>query len=94
MVVRESQSLNPDTPLVVQISRWDPLKDPIGVIEGFVKLLRGRDSVYADLMLAGPNVASVADDPEDREAFEKVASFWKQLPTVHRHRIHLALLPT
>ncbi|MCH8152892.1 MAG: DUF192 domain-containing protein, partial [Planctomycetes bacterium] len=24
-----------ETPLVVQVSRWDPLKDPVGVMQGF-----------------------------------------------------------
>jgi trehalose synthase len=94
VVVREGPALDPKTPLVVQVSRWDPLKDPVGVIEGFVNLLCGSYPVEADLMLAGPSVASVADDPEDWVAFEKVVSLWKGLPLIHRRRIHLALLPT
>ncbi len=52
-----------DLPLVVQISRFDPWKDPHGVIEAF-KL--ARREVPATLVLLG-NVAT--DDPEGQEVF-------------------------
>ena len=47
-----------DRPLVVQISRFDRWKDPIGVIEAFRK---ARESVDCTLVLAGNNAV---DDPE------------------------------
>ncbi len=40
-----------DTPLVVQVSRWDPLKDMVGVMHGFTKILDGGAPVDADLVL-------------------------------------------
>ncbi|HET8944887.1 MAG TPA: glycosyl transferase family 1, partial [Dehalococcoidia bacterium] len=43
-----------ETPLVVQVSRWDPLKDPIGVMDGYARLLDGDRAADADLVLAGP----------------------------------------
>ncbi|MBC7220854.1 glycosyltransferase [Candidatus Bipolaricaulota bacterium] len=52
-----------DLPLVVQISRFDPWKDPQGVIEAF-KLV--REEVPATLVLLG-NVAT--DDPEGEEVY-------------------------
>ncbi len=48
-------------PLVVQVSRWDALKDPVGVMLGFAAHSELDD---AHLVLAGPAPSSVADDPE------------------------------
>jgi trehalose synthase len=53
-----------DLPLVVQISRFDRWKDPMGVIEAFQI---ARQDVDATLVLVG-NVAT--DDPEGQEMFE------------------------
>jgi hypothetical protein len=53
-------------PLVVQVSRWDALKDPVGVMLGFARLVeQGRDH-GAHLMLAGPNVNAVADEADTK----------------------------
>ncbi len=53
-----------ETPLVVQVSRWDPLKDPIGVMYGFAAMVDGTALTGATLILAGPTVTAVSDDPE------------------------------
>jgi trehalose synthase len=50
------------TPLVVQVSRWDRLKDPLGVLTGFAEHVRSDEAAH--LVLAGPDVEAVADDPE------------------------------
>src|SRR5437588_7594528 len=55
-----------DLPLVVQISRFDPWKDPEGVVEAFK---RARKEVDATLVLLG-NFAT--DDPEGRAIFESL----------------------
>jgi trehalose synthase len=57
-----------DLPLVVQISRFDPWKDPKGVIEAF-KI--ARKEVDATLVLLG-NVAT--DDPEGEEIYRGLVS--------------------
>ena len=57
-----------DLPLVVQISRFDPWKDPEGVVEAFK---RARKAVDATLVLLG-NFAT--DDPEGREIFESLCT--------------------
>jgi len=57
-----------DLPLVVQISRFDPWKDPQGVVEAF-KL--ARKQVNARLVLLG-NFAT--DDPEGEEIFNSLCS--------------------
>jgi trehalose synthase len=82
-----------DTPLVVQVSRWDPLKDPIGVMRGFERLLSEGRAGDADLVLAGPNVSAVADDPEGRGTLDQVMLAWQSLSHSHRGRIHIACLP-
>jgi len=81
------------TPLVVQVSRWDRLKDPSGVLEGFARL--GEvESRGAHLVLAGPNTSGVSDDPEGIGVLADVTARWRQLPERVRRRVHLASLPT
>ena len=80
-----------DDRLVLQVSRWDRLKDPMGVIEGFVNhVAAGTD---AHLVVAGPAVHVVADDPEGAEVLAECASTWSRLPDEVRRRVHLACLP-
>jgi trehalose synthase len=57
-----------DLPLVVQISRFDPWKDPKGVVEAF-KL--ARKQIDARLVLLG-NFAT--DDPEGEEIFQSLCA--------------------
>ncbi|HTT86126.1 MAG TPA: hypothetical protein VMF60_02060, partial [Acidimicrobiales bacterium] len=54
--------LDADARLVVQVSRWDRLKDMPGVMTGFSDVVADRSD--AQLALVGPAVADVADDPE------------------------------
>ncbi len=92
-VIRQGAAPAWDTPLVVQVSRWDPLKDPVGVMEAFASLVRQGDDLGAELVLAGPNVSAVSDDPEGQETFNAVVAAWHALPDAIRTRIHLASLP-
>jgi trehalose synthase len=78
-------------PLVVQVSRWDPLKDMAGVMTAFAEHVDG--SGPAHLLLAGPVVTGVADDPEGAATFEHCIEVWRRLPHAERSRIHLACLP-
>jgi trehalose synthase len=87
----EEHALRLDVPLIAQVSRWDRLKDPIGVLEGFAEHVRAGETPH--LVLAGPDVAAVADDPEGAEVFAEVESAWHGLPRDLRRRVHLALLP-
>jgi len=93
-IVRLGRAPTWETPLVVQISRWDPLKDPIGVLRGFARLCDRATTSKVHLILAGPNVTGVADDPEGGEVFATVLAAWRSLPHATRDRIHLASLPT
>jgi len=78
-------------PLLAQVSRWDRLKDPLGVLAAFVEHVRPNDEPH--LLLAGPDVGAVADDPEGEEVFGEVEAAWSGLPRRIRRRVHLALLP-
>jgi trehalose synthase len=77
---------------VVQVSRWDRLKDPLGVINGFVEHI-APNAQSAHLVLAGPSVEAVADDPEGAEVLREAAEVWSALPGDLAERIHLAALP-
>jgi trehalose synthase len=89
--VVEDQPLREDVPVVLQVARWDALKDPIGVIRGFAEHVPA--DTRAHLVYAGPNVESVADDPEGRRMLQESVAFREQLPPEPRSRIHLASLP-
>jgi len=92
-VVRLGRPPSWDTPLVVQVSRWDAMKDPLGVLEGFARFLGPDAPRSAELVLAGPNVNSVADDPEGAKVFAELQKAWLALPTAARRAVHLAMLP-
>jgi trehalose synthase len=77
--------------LVVQVSRWDSLKDPIGVIEGFARYVAPHTDAH--LIYAGPAVEAVSDDPEGGEVLRAAIAHRQQLPEAQRRRIHLACLP-
>jgi trehalose synthase len=80
-------------PLVLQVSRWDPLKDPVGVMHGFVHYLHTAAAAGACLVLAGPNVKAIPDDPEGAHMLDTVMDAWHRLPHSIRSRIHLVSLP-
>jgi len=87
----EERQLRLDVPLLMQVSRWDRLKDPAGVLAAFAEHVYPIDE--PDLLLAGPDVTAVADDPEGAEVFAEVERAWSELPRRIRRRVHLALLP-
>ena len=78
-------------PLVTQVSRWDRLKDPIGVLKGFAAGV--PPDLGAHLVLAGPHVETVSDDPEGAEVLAEVAGAWRSLSVEDRARTHLASMP-
>jgi trehalose synthase len=91
-IMRVGRAPSWETPLVVQISRWDRLKDHIGVLEGFARFEPpdGRD---AQLVLAGPSVTGVADDPDGPAVLAEVTAAWRALPHERRRRVQIAALP-
>jgi trehalose synthase len=90
-IVRAGPPPAPDAPLVIQVSRWDRLKDMHGVMQGFAEQLDG--TTEAHLALIGPNVSGVADDPEGAEVLDECIDAWQELPHSARARIALVCLP-
>lgn len=64
--VMEKLGIPLDKPLITQVSRFDRLKDPVGVIQAF-KL--AQKDIKARLLLVG---GSADDDPEGVQVFEEV----------------------
>jgi trehalose synthase len=76
---------------VLQVSRWDELKDPLGVIRGFADHVPA--STDGHLIYAGPAVADVSDDPEGSRVLREVIGLWERLPAEQQKRVHLASVP-
>jgi trehalose synthase len=87
----EGRPLRHDDPVVVQVSRWDHLKDPVGVVRGFVEHV--APATDAHLVYAGPDIDAVADDPEGAAVLAEVRRVYEQVPAPMQERIHLACLP-
>ncbi len=81
-----------DGRIVMQVSRWDRLKDMSGVLTGFADHL-SRLPPDVHLMLVGPDVLGVSDDPEGAEVLFECVDLWKALPARARERVHLVSLP-
>jgi len=81
--VRGEYGLDPSRPLLVQVSRFDRFKDPVGVIEAY-RMVRKVSPVQ--LVLAG---GGAADDPEGKAVLEDVLEAAGNDPD-----IHVLLLPS
>ena len=92
-VVREGDALGTDVPLVVQVSRWDHLKDMTGVLSAFAEHVVGGGGSEAHLLLVGPSVAGVTDDPEGAAVLHECEQAWRALPEPVRRRCSLVTLP-
>jgi trehalose synthase len=91
LIVRDGGPPPEDRPLVVQVSRWDPVKDMTGVLTAFAEVVAHASD--ADLVLVGPEVDGVADDPEAGDYFAECVRLWEALPPEVRGRVHLVCLP-
>jgi trehalose synthase len=75
--VLEHFGVDKDRPIVTQISRFDYLKDPLGVIEVYEKVKKYID---IQLVLAG---GGATDDPEGMKVLEEVRSRAADDPDIH-----------
>ena len=82
----------PADPLVVQVSRWDQLKDMPG---GHARAspTTSPPACGGYLLLVGPAVAGVTDDPEGAAVFGDCLLQWHDLPDAVRARVLLVTLP-
>jgi trehalose synthase len=81
----------PADPVVVQVSRWDRLKDMAGVLRAFARHVAPAGPGY--LVLAGPAVSAVSDDPEGAQVYGDCVAQWRELPAAIQRRVMLAALP-
>jgi trehalose synthase len=81
----------PGDRLLVQVSRWDRLKDMPGVMRGFTEHVAPYTDGY--LILAGPDVEGVSDDPEGAQVYAECRAMWRDLPADLRRRVLLLALP-
>jgi trehalose synthase len=96
----------PYRPIVTQVSRWDRLKGFKPLMDGFVSLkqrIANNGASYSErhrrrlaltrLVLAGPDPAAVADDPEGQEVLGELIATYTQLPRGMQDDIALLSLP-
>jgi trehalose synthase len=85
-------ALPDDARLVIQVSRWDRLKDMAGVLTGFAGALPDLpDDVH--LLLVGPEASGVSDDPEGAQVLAECRELRRVLDQSEQERIHLVELP-
>jgi trehalose synthase len=83
-----------DAALITQVSRWDRLKDPVGVLRAFAEHVAGQgESAGAHLLLAAPATEAITDDPEGAQVMAEVDAARLGLASAVRERVHLAGLP-
>jgi len=80
--VLRKYNIKKDKPIITQISRFDRLKDPVGVIEAYLQV---KKYINCQLILAG---GTAEDDPEGLKVLEEV----KEKAGMDKD-IHILLLP-
>ncbi len=80
--VAERLHIPTDRPMILQVSRFDRFKDPVGVIRAFRMVRKYHDCI---LVLAG---SAATDDPEGQAVLNEVRDF-----ASNDEDIHILLLP-
>jgi trehalose synthase len=94
------------SPIVTQVSRWDRLKGFPNVLNGFIKLKKclGNPHAIQDerhrrcleivrLALAGPDPASIQDDPEGQEVLQELVERYQTLAPEYQESVAILTLP-
>ncbi|MDQ1519890.1 MAG: trehalose synthase [Actinomycetota bacterium] len=76
--INKSYGIRPDAPIVCQVSRFDPWKDPVGVIEAF-RIVQ-EQFANAQLVLAG---SMARDDPEGFHYWEVAEAAAAKDPNIY-----------
>jgi trehalose synthase len=75
--VLHKYGLDKEKPMIIQISRFDYLKDPLGVIDAFELV---RKNIECQLVLAG---GTADDDPESDQVLQEVNERASSNPDIH-----------
>lgn len=78
MEVRKQFGIDPDRPMILQVSRYDRFKDPLGVVEAFQIVKKFNPTVQ--LVLAG---GEASDDPEGSIVLKEVLHAASGNPDIH-----------
>jgi len=71
-------NIDPDRPMLVQVSRFDPWKDPLGVIDVYRAVK--KELPETQLIMAG---SMAHDDPEGMEYYQRTKDYAGDDPDVH-----------
>jgi trehalose synthase len=71
-------NIDPDRPMLVQVSRFDPWKDPLGVIDVYRAVK--KEFPETQLIMAG---SMAHDDPEGMEYYQRTKDYAGDDPDVH-----------
>jgi trehalose synthase len=83
----QDDPLPEDATVVLQVSRWDPLKDMVGVLRSARVL-----PASAHLILCGPDPDEITDDPEGGEQLRLVLDERSRMEAHLRRRVHVLAL--
>ena len=75
--VMQKYDLDPAKPVILQVSRFDYLKDPVGVITAFERV---RKTIACQLVLAG---GTASDDPESIQVLKETRERAGDNPDIH-----------
>jgi trehalose synthase len=89
-IVTQEERVPHGARIVTQVSRWDRLKDPHGVLAMLENHLPDPD---LHLVLVGPETGGVSDDPEGAAVYGDIVESWRRMAPEARRRAHLVALP-
>lgn len=75
--VLDRYGIDPEKPIITQVSRFDAMKDPLGVISAFREVRRRE---VCQLVLAG---GGASDDPESQQVLAQVREEAEGHPDIH-----------
>jgi trehalose synthase len=91
-------------PIIMEVSRWDNLKGWVQLMDGFILIKQNLEKYATNaqhrktlelmrLVLAGPDPAAVADDPEAMQVLGQLIDRYKSLPAAIQKDVVLLSLP-
>jgi trehalose synthase len=78
---------DPARPIVLQVSRWDPLKGHRGVLAGFRAVAELH--THAELVLLGPHIDPARNYPENTAVLKQLLADRRALPEPIQRRVHV-----
>jgi trehalose synthase len=83
--------LPPNARVVLQVSAWNRLKDPAGVVQVFADFVAGEPNAH--LIVAGPDNDSVPDETEAQTVYAETVTCVNELTPAIRERVHVVSVP-